>query len=507
VPDDKIDQGFEQRLAGELGGLADEATRPFDAAEISRAAIGRASGRGAGPANAGVLRAVAVVSLVVVVLIGAGVVGGFIKLPNNDLRPNPSYQPFSASPNTSTPPFGSPSPSGALPPTVVPVTPSTIPLTPPPTSMAPTPTPTPTPTLAPTPSLEPSPSPTFMPTPTPTPARVHRVVALAAGYHDCFVADDGRIFCDGTNDSGELGDGTTDYRDYPNLAVVGINDATSVAVGLHSSCATRSTGTVWCWGQALGSTNVSRVPLQVPGIDHATSVVMGQDFACALRDDGTVWCWGQDWFGQLGNGSTAQVSFAEPQQAIGVSTAVQIAAGHIHACALLADGTVSCWGDNGFGQLGDGTQELTGIPTAVVGIDNALEVRAGGWQTCAIGADRSVWCWGNNDQGQLGDGDTAYSLVPVQVQTIDDAQSLAVGFHHACAVRSDATIWCWGDTAWASSDGAPALTPIQAPKEGVFRAALLATATQNVLAIDNRGKVWNWGFGTNQSPERWPVGP
>ena len=505
MSEDPFDPTFEQHLAGKLGDLADEATRPFDAAQISRAAIGRAGARTRSPTIAAWWRPVLAIALLSVTLIGAGIVGGFIKLPNNDVHPNPSFQAFTPSSSASLPPIASPSSGGPLPPTVVPVTPSTVPLP----SATSTPTsPPPTPTAS--PSLPPTPPPSLEPTPTasPGPARVKRVVAMAAGgWHDCFIANDGRVFCDGTNESGELGDATFDYRDYPNLAVAGIDDATSVAVGTWSSCAVRVDGSVWCWGLGPGTEEISAVPVLVAGIDDATTVVMGQEFACALRTGGSVACWGKEVFGQLGNGATDDVRVAQPQQVIGIDNAVAITAGFAHACALLPDHTIHCWGNNGQGQLGDGTQDINGVATQVLGIDDALEVKAGGTSTCAIRANGSIWCWGDGTSGQLGDGNGTSSLLPVQVQTIDDAATLAVGFHHACAVRSDNSVWCWGDTAWASAAGENALAPVEGNVQGRFTAAALSTARQSVLVIDDRGKVWNWGFGTNQAPDRWPVGP
>jgi alpha-tubulin suppressor-like RCC1 family protein len=507
MADDRFDPDFEKDLAGELADLADEATRPFDAAQISRAAIGRAGARTRGPIIRAWWRPVLAVALLAVGVVGVGVVGGFIKLPNNDLHPNPSFQPFTPAPSGSQVPIASPSSHGPLPPTVIPVTPSPTPVvTPPP--VTPPPTPTPTPPLTPSPSVEPSPSGEPTPSPSPTIAPVESVVAMAAGgWHDCFLAEDGRVFCDGTNESGELGDGTQNDRDHPNVPVVGIDDATAVAVGTWSSCAVRQDGSVWCWGLGPGTENTSLVPVQVAGIDDAQAVVMGQEFACALRAGGSVACWGKEWFGQLGNGLTDEVRVAQPQQVIGIDNAVAITAGFAHACALLADHTIHCWGDNGQGQLGDGTQDITGLATEVVGIEDAVEVNAGGLSTCAIRSDRSVWCWGDGRQGQLGDGRGASSLTPVRVQAIDDATTLAVGFHHACAARSNDSVWCWGDTSWASPTGGPAFIPVEGNKTASLKPILLSSARQSVLVIDDRGRVWSWGFGTSQRPQRWRVGP
>ncbi len=508
MSDDRFDPAFEQRLAGGLTDLADEATQPFDPAQISRAAIGRAGARSRRPSAAIWLQSVVAVAVLAVALVAVGVAGGFIKLPNNDLHPNPSFVPFTPAPSGSPAPIASPS-SHALPPTIVPATPSPIAVvTPPLTTPAPTPVPTPTSSLEPSPSSEPT------PTPSPTIAPVHAVVSMAVGAsHACALADDGRIFCWGYNDMGQLGDGTQEYRDSPTVPVVGIADATAIAAGIRFSCAVRSDGSVWCWGEDPGSDSSSAVPWQVPGIDDATDVTAGGAFACALRSGGGIACWGNGQAGQLGNGVFENNSGVPAAQAVvGIDNAVAVSAGWAHACALLADGTVQCWGANGdganvYGSLGDGSSDVRrSTPAPVVGLDSAVAISAGGWTACAIRADGTVWCWGYGEQGDLGDGNGTNSSTPVQVTGIDDARLLAVGDFHGCVTRSDGSTWCWGDTAWGSDP--PTLTPVEGHKSATLVPVQIATGgRQYMMFIDQRGRAWWWGFGTAQLPERWRVGP
>jgi alpha-tubulin suppressor-like RCC1 family protein len=508
MADDRFDPGFEQRLAGELGGLADEGTRPFDASEISSAAIGRAARRQQRPAAASWLQSAMVVAVVVVALVAVGIAGGFIKLPNNDLLPNPSYQPFTAAPSGEPTPIASPT-SHALPPTIVPATPTpTAIVTTPPVTPAPTPSPTPTPSLEPSPSGEPTPS------PSPTIAPVDSVVKVAVGdAHACALANDGRIFCWGANDMGQLGDGSTEYRDFPTLSVVGIGKARAVAAGIRFSCAALKDGTVWCWGEDPGSDGSSAVPWQVAGIDDATDVVAGGVFACALRAGGSVVCWGDDTLGQLGNGSFDNNAVSTPQAVLGIDDAIEISAGWNHACAVRSDHSLWCWGGNGdgatgYGQLGDGTFDNSAQPVQVVGLDNVVHVSAGGWTTCAVRTDGSAWCWGYGQQGGLGDGNGSDSNTPVSVTAIDDARLVAVGDFHACASRADGSVWCWGDTSWASATGGPALTPVEGNKAPNLVPRRITTGgKQYAMFVDQRGRLWWWGFGTNQRPELWQVGP
>lgn len=309
---------FEERLARTLHGYSDEAVRPYDAVELTRMAAER-SGRGrfAWPAFPRAWRTTLAFALLTVALAGAAIAGGFIHLPNNSIVPNPSYQPSAPaqSPSTATP---TPGASSAESPVVVPPT-LEVPGTPLPTfivaprtpeattSAEPSAIPTPELTPQPTETAPPSAPPSIEPTPVPSPtiAPVRSVVAIAVGdTHACVLAADGRVFCWGTNDQGQLGDGTVgDYRNYPTTRVAGIDDARAIAAGIRYSCAVRSDGTVWCWGEDPGNGPSTAVPVQVPNINDATSISAGGNFVCALGSGGAVACWGVGDLGELGNGT------------------------------------------------------------------------------------------------------------------------------------------------------------------------------------------------------------
>ena len=513
MPEYEFDPIFEQRLERQLHDFANVAVRTFDAVEITRVAV-TTGGRGS---RSRLLvppigwRPVLILALLAIGLIGVGIIGGFIRLPDNNLVPNPSFEPFSPPPTILPTPGGpTASPNGSTVPSVMPasVPPSDGPATssPPPTA-PPSPEPSAEPTVLPT--LTPEPSPPASPTLAPVAA----VTAVAAGdSHSCALASDGRVFCWGFNDMGQLGDGTHDYRDFPTLPVVGIDDAVAISAGIRFSCAVRVDGSVWCWGEDPGSDDFSAVPFQVPVIDDATSVSAGGAFACALRSGGQVACWGLGSIGQLGNGVFENNSgVATPQAVVGLDDATQISAGWNHACAVRSDRSLWCWGGNGdgatgYGQLGDGTFENRSTPVRVTGLDNVAEVQAGGWTTCATLRDGSAWCWGYGERGTLGDGSFANSAVPLQVPGIDDARLLALGDYTACISRADNSVWCWGDTSWQGSNEEPPGTPRQGNKTRPATVVALAN-DRYCLLIDTRGQVWWWGTGTNQTPERWPVGP
>jgi Regulator of chromosome condensation (RCC1) repeat len=193
------------------------------------------------------------------------------------------------------------------------------------------------------------------------------------------------------------------------------------AGGLHT-CTVKTDHTLWCWGsnfygQLGDATTTNRtVPVQVGG--HASdwaSVAAGASHTCAVKTDHTLWCWGLNGDGEFGDGTTTN-SLVPVQVGGHASDWAAVAAGALHTCAVKTDGTLWCWGDNTFGQLGDGSMTNSLVPVQVSGqaTDWAV-VTAGEFHTCAARTDHTLWCWGWNPDGQLGNGSTTGSPVPVQV--------------------------------------------------------------------------------------------
>ncbi len=540
MPEFEFEPIFEGRLTRSLLDFGQQAVRPFDAAEIAALAMAARPAAVARFSAPPWLRSALLLALLIVMLVAAGVAGGFIRLPSNELQPNPTFVPFSPESFTPLPsdgsaasaPPGSPLVSlvpGSFPPgttgpgttgpgTTGPGTtgPGTVvPGTVDPSSPSPEPSPSLAPSPAPSPSLAPSPSPSPEPTlsasPSAQPTRLTVTSAEAGDTHSCAVASDERIYCWGANESGELGDGSTISRFTADVPVVGIDDARSVASGIRFSCAIRGAGTVWCWGEDPGSDASSNIPFQVPDISDATAITAGGAFACALRAGRDVACWGNGQAGQLGNGVYENNSGVPiPQAVVGIDSARAIASGWNHTCALLADRTIWCWGANGdgataFGPLGDGSSEVrSSTPVQVADIDDAVAIAAGGWSTCAIRAGGDLWCWGHGERGTLGDGNAANSFTPVRVVGIDDARLITVDRWHACAQRSDGTTWCWGDVRWGDLDPAlDRLTPVEGRRT---RDSVLISTGRNLLLVDPSGRLWQWGFGSVNVPEELPVG-
>lgn len=288
-------------------------------------------------------------------------------------------------------------------------------------------------------------------------------IPTAVATHGCAVRSDGRVLCWGSNGSGELGNNSTTNSSTA-VAVSGITTAKQVAVGGAHSCALLTDGTVKCWGSnsrfqtgdGLNTTTNRLAPVTVSGITTATSISAGNQHTCAALGDGTVRCWGANNYGQIGDATTTDRS--TPVTASGVTGATQVSAGVRHTCAVLSDGTAKCWGNGGSGRLGRGNTTSSSSPVVVVNgtgttMTGIVKVSAGGSSTCALMDDQRVRCWGNNAWGQIGNGGTtshSNSTANVgYVLNVSGATGVSVGVIHACATLSDGTERCWGDNTYS----------------------------------------------------------
>ncbi len=183
----------------------------------------------------------------------------------------------------------------------------------------------------------------------------------------------------------------------------------------------------------------------VNGIVRAATpaVVGGVEHTVALRSDGTLWTWGNDRYGQLGQGRLTQSSTAIATQ--GLPSVSAIVCGSRHNLALGRDGTVWSWGANALGQLGDGGTNDRNVPVQVPGLVGVTGLAAGYAHSLALGKDGTVWAWGSNSSGQLGDGSTTDRKVPVRVSGLSGIVEIVAGMGYSLARKSDGTVWAWGN--------------------------------------------------------------
>jgi alpha-tubulin suppressor-like RCC1 family protein len=339
----------------------------------------------------------------------------------------------------------------------------------------------------------------YTPTQTSSLGTGRTAVAITAGdYHTCVILDNESVSCWGKNNIGQLGDGTYDHRITPTQTSSLGTGRTAVAVssGANHVCVILDDGSVSCWGHnyygQLGiGTTIPKIstPTQTSslGTDRtAVAITAGYHHTCAILDDGSVSCWGENVYGQLGDGTTTSQNTPTQTSSLGTGrTAVEISLGKYHTCAILDDGSVSCWGENTYGSLGDGTNNdwLTPTQTSSLGTGRtAVTISAGNTHTCAIIDDGSVSCWGKNDVGQLGDGTTTSRNTPTQTSSLGTgrtAVAIDAGYYHTCAILDDGSVSCWGKNGNGQlGDGTTTNRniPTQTSSLGVGRTAVAITA-------------------------------
>jgi alpha-tubulin suppressor-like RCC1 family protein len=341
------------------------------------------------------------------------------------------------------------------------------------------------------------------------------VVAIAVGWWtSCALLSTGEVECRGEATDGELGNGLLADSDRPVL-VSGVQTATRITGGGYERCAFLQAGDVTCWGdnsygeiesQKLGL--MVSTPLILPGLKGARAVFAGfqemcavladggvscgggtddvnggtwsvttpagvvdisvdEFYGCALLEDGTVACWGIDGEGELGNGTEDFSNTTTATLVPGLTGVTAIATGGQFTCARLSTGTVSCWGRNTEGQLGSSPQSLcpmshscSPVPIPVPGLTGVTAIAAGEVFACALLADGTVECWGDNENGELGNASVpavfgSASFSPVPVSGLTDIVSIAAGGYHACALTGNGSVFCWGQDDHGEVGAAP----------------------------------------------------
>ena len=278
-------------------------------------------------------------------------------------------------------------------------------------------------------------------------------VLEAGGYHTCALLSTGSLKCWGSNAYGAVGDGTTETRTTA-VQVSGMDEGVAnVSCGRYHNCAVMDTGGVKCWGRnyygAIGDGTLTdrTVPVNVTGLSSGVADVgAGGWHSCAILEAGGIRCWGENGYGQLGNGLTTDST--TPVSVSGISSGVlDVCLGGAHTCALMSGGGVKCWGMNSSGALGDGTLLQRTTPVDVTGLSSAaVAIACGRWHTCALLNTGAMVCWGDNSEGQLGNGSTTDSPTPVGVTGLSSGVSAitAAEFTHTCALVGGG-MKCWGD--------------------------------------------------------------
>jgi alpha-tubulin suppressor-like RCC1 family protein len=338
----------------------------------------------------------------------------------------------------------------------------------------------------------------------------------------CALKKDGTVWCWGQNSEGQLGNGTSDVSAHPTPAkITSLTNVTDIEAGYDHFCALHADTTASCWGwnenSQLGNPTAAdpqKTPVKARftntygSISDLTGVIKiqaGSRHTCALFDTGSIMCWGDDSVGQLGTSNlsdpwpTARTGF----EVTGISTAVDIAVGQAHTCALLADGTVRCWGYNLEGQLGNGDKVTQTSPVQVktsstVNLTGVTGISGGRMHTCAQKTSGLV-CWGADNVGQLGNDTARTSQVYASNHILMKTTALApvqvsAGFDQTCAISKEGGLWCWGlgsSGQLANGSLKDSYIPVESVKHRDQNA--LSAGEAFGCALDRNGKLSCWG--------------
>ncbi|MCB0362785.1 MAG: hypothetical protein KDD35_08685, partial [Bdellovibrionales bacterium] len=313
-----------------------------------------------------------------------------------------------------------------------------------------------------------------------------RFVSLTAGEsHACGLSSEGKAYCWGKGFYEQLGNGNFVDQNIPTPVDLSNLPAGSRFVEIHAggefTCGLASDGKAYCWGRdnhgqlgenADGDNLDEPIPVAVDTSALSTgtsfsSLVTGYAHACGLSSDGKAYCWGTDSNGQLGENADGDnldenipVEVDTSAFTAGSSFKSLAAGGGSHTCGLASDGKAYCWGLDNKGQLGenaDGDNLSESIPVAVdtsslTPGSQFISLHLGGAHSCGIASDGKAYCWGDDQYGQLGenaDSDNLDENIPVEVNSSvlgpgGSFTALSLGGGHTCGLSSSGKAYCWG---------------------------------------------------------------
>jgi alpha-tubulin suppressor-like RCC1 family protein len=287
------------------------------------------------------------------------------------------------------------------------------------------------------------------------------VEVAAQTYSSVALKSDGTVWAWGLNTNGQIGDNTTSTR-YSPVEVKKSNGAG-------------------------GTTNLTNIVAICAGAYHTL----------ALDSSGNVWAWGINSSGQLGDGTTTQQNMAEELTTLGGISVQELAAGAYHSLMLTTSGTVEAWGLNSTGQVGDGTTTQRNSPVSVSGLSGVtITALAGGeGQSLALESGGTVWAWGDNIYGDVGDGTLTQRRSPVHLSSLSNVTALAANSYGSFVVEGDGSAWAFGANTYGelgSGTVVNQVNPVQ--MQGVSAAVAITTCQEHTVILRNDGTTWACGF-------------
>jgi len=282
----------------------------------------------------------------------------------------------------------------------------------------------------------------------------------------------------------------------------------TISSGSDHTLALKTDGTLWAWGDNStgelgdGTTDGKNQPVQIGTANDWKKISAGHNFSLAIKNNGTLWAWGYNIYSQLGNGNTTSQS--SPVQ-IGTATdwqSISAAPGKTggHSLAIKTNGTLWAWGNNYYGQLGDGSLSNRNRPVQIGTATNWNAICAGSSYSVAIKVTGTLWAWGYNIFSQLGDGTTVDKTEPTQIGTATNWKSINSGYTHNLGIKTDGTLWAWGgglDGKLGFGNQSTVATPTQVGTDSNW--AKTIAGADHSLALKTNGTLWSWG--KNESGE------
>ncbi|MBN2724347.1 MAG: hypothetical protein JXR95_09780 [Deltaproteobacteria bacterium] len=326
--------------------------------------------------------------------------------------------------------------------------------------------------------------------------------------HSCGIDLNQQAWCWGDNNHSQLGN-TLQHSSTPLM----VNQPEGISFiklssGINHTCALDTAGHVWCWGSntvyQLGSASRTLPEYADPGIVDLPDYIMAADISCGtehcciIDSSGSVWCWGNNDYGQLGVGSEENTL---PPAKIETLIFTKVSAGGNHTCGLNQSGEILCWGWNNNGQLGNNDTADTNTPVTAINPGAVfVDISSNHGHSCAIGTNGRAYCWGWNAYGELGTADNTNYVVPTPVSLSSSIlfSQIITGFNHSCALTSEnGKIYCWGSDSLGQlglnttdSRNTPALSYTLG---NIVFTQLGHSRWKNTCAIDSSRRLWCWG--------------
>jgi alpha-tubulin suppressor-like RCC1 family protein len=300
-------------------------------------------------------------------------------------------------------------------------------------------------------------------------------VTVSAGYADtCGVRNNGKLYCWGRDNEGQIGDGDATGAIAPRR-IGSFEDWDTVVAGDTHTCGIRHGGKLYCWGRDDngqvgdgGELEASILaPRRVGDFEDWATVSTGSSHTCGVRRNGKLYCWGYDFDGQIGNGAAGPLRVDAPKRIGSFDDWDTVVGGDAQTCGIRHGGKLYCWGYDAEGEVGNGGATGNVDAPQRIGIfDDWATVDAGYTQTCGIRHGGKLYCWGGDADGEVGDGgDNEMSIdAPRRIGSFEDWGSASAGGKHSAGVRKNGKLYCWGDDFYGQIGDGESPGPVNEPR-------------------------------------------